>query len=213
MSRKKLRYIILIAKQNQIMPEKIYPIILFKKEIKNTTPGQILISAQEINESLKKIAPIIAKDYADKKLMLVGILKGACIVLADLERELYKAGLKKIEINFVQIKSYSASAVQSSGHPKLICPLNFDPKDQNILIMDDVIDTGVTLQFLSKLLIKKGAASVRIFTLVSKPKRREVKLEPDYVCFEIPNVWIQGYGMDTNELGRNNPDIIIGPVE
>lgn len=202
--------IIVITYQNY-MPEKIHPLVLSKKEIKNAAPGQIFISAEEINESLQKIAPVIAKDYTGQELTLVGVLKGACLVIADLERLLYKTGLKKVEINFVQIKSY-LSGTQSSHQPMLTSKIDFDPKNKNILLVDDIIDTGLTLKFLHELLIKKGTASVRSFTLVSKPRRREVKFEPDYVCFEIPNVWIEGYGMDTNGLGRNNPDIIIGPA-
>jgi hypoxanthine phosphoribosyltransferase len=193
------------------MPKNAPATALFKKEIKNAVPGQILISSQEIKESLQKIAQIIAKDQSNQKCTIVGVLKGACLLVADLQRELYKAGMKNVEINFVKIKSY-LSGTQSSRQPMLTSEIDFYPKDKNILIVDDIIDTGLTLKFLSTLLLKKGAASVRSLTLVSKPNRREVEFEPDYTCFEIPDVWIQGYGMDTNELGRNNPDIIIGPA-
>ena len=172
-------------------------------------PGDILIKSSDIEKRLQSLASQIAVDYGKKSFMLVGILKGASTVLADLQRALYNAGCHDFTINFIKVSSYGLKTENTKG-PQLIQKLDFDPKNENILIVDDIIDTGLSIQYIEKLLKARKAASIRSFTLLSKPSKRLVKFEPDYIGFIVPDVWIEGYGMDTKEYGRGNPDIIVG---
>lgn len=176
----------------------------------NPQPGDILITEQQIKEALQKIAQQIAHEYHNQQLLIISILKGAFIVTADLERELYKQGLHNIQTSFTRIKTYQDT--KSSQKPQILQPIDIDITDKHILLVDDIIDTGITLQFLHAHLTDQ-TRSIKSFALISKPDRRLVNYNTDFTCFQIPNLWIQGYGLDTNEQGRPNPNIILGPIE
>lgn len=181
---------------------------LMKKHEVPYKPGIILISQYRIQSRVKELAQRIAKDYHGKDLVIVGIMKGTYILLADLTRELYSAGLKTFLVSFITAKSYGSGTV-SKKDPNIVDQIDIELKNRHILLVDDIIDTGKTLKITVDS-IKKGAVSIRSFVLLSKDERREVSFEPDYYGFKIPNVWVQGYGMDTDEKGRGNRDIIIG---
>ena len=180
--------------------------IKFKQHYK---PGEILINEQQIAGRLSEMGPQIAGDFKDKDLLIVPILKGGQIVGADLQREIFRAGHKTNELSFTMIKTYEGT--QSTGQVKVLFESDVSPKGRNILLVDDVIDKGISLHYLDKHMRERGAASVKSFSLLSKPDARVVDYEADYVGFEIPNVWVEGYGMDSNGRGRGNPNIIVGP--
>ncbi len=181
------------------------------KHIKIYKPGETLISQRRIQKRTQEIARRIAQDYRGKDMVIVGIMKGTYVVLADLTRELYSAGLKTFSVNFITAKSYGSLTV-SAKVPDIIDQIDIELKNKHVLLVDDIIDTGKTLKAVVDSL-KKRVISIRSFVLLSKDERREVSFKPDYVGFEIPNVWVQGYGMDTDEKGRGNKDIIVGPWE
>ena len=159
---------------------------------------------------MEEIAQAITHDYKDESFVIVSILKGACILTADLQRVLYTLQCRQFRTSFVSIRTYR-SGTESSRNPQLIQDVDFDPKDEQILLVDDIIDTGISLRFLHHIMTERGAKSVRSFAFLSKPERREVDYEANYVGFSVPNVWVEGYGMDSDEYGRGNPNIIVGP--
>lgn len=172
-------------------------------------PGDVVIKKEDIAERIKELALDIAKDFAGKRLLVIGILKGAFILTADLARELHTAGLTDFEVSFMTVKSYRAGTT-SSGVPDIKNDLDIDCRNRGMLLVDDIFDTGKSIQAIHKKLIEQGARSVKSLVLLSKPGRKEVSYTPDYVGFSIPNLWVEGYGMDTNEYGRGEPNIIIG---
>lgn len=182
-----------------------------EKRIKPYKPGETLISQHRIQKRVREIAQRIAQDYRGKDLVIVGIMKGTYVLLADLTRELYSAGLKTFLVGFITAKSYGSGTV-SKKDPNITDQIDIELKNRNVLMVDDIVDTGKTLKTVIESL-KKKTLSIRSFVLLSKDERREVSFEPDYYGFKIPNVWVQGYGMDTDEKGRGNRDIIIGEYE
>lgn len=181
-------------------------------EVKDYNKGDVLIGEDKIKERLESLAKQIAEDYKDTSLLIVGILKGACMVISDLQKALYKSDYKNFQISFVTVKSYF-SATESSKNPHLVQDIDSDPEGAEILLVDDIIDTGISLRFVHHTLKDRGAKSVKSLALLSKPDRREVDYKADYVGFIIPNIWVEGYGMDSDEKGRGNPNIIVGPSE
>lgn len=174
-------------------------------------PGEIIIPASEIDKRLKEIAKKISKKYKNKKLLLVGLLKGSVWTLVDLMKYLHLFGLTDLEIDFVKVKSYKLG-INATNDPEIL-NINLDKfKDRNILLIDDILDTGKTLKFVSQTL-KESINSFESLVLLDKPSRREVKFAADYVGFTIPNIWVQGRGMDTDEIGRGDSNIIKGPFK
>ena len=171
-----------------------------------------LVSEEEINETVTRIAAEIDRDYPDrsKGLLLLCILKGSVVFMGDLMKKISLP----VEIDFMKVSSYGKDT-QSSGRIKIHLDLNrSDVSECNILIIEDVIDSGRTLSYLSEYLRLNGAKSVRTCTLLDKPERRNpaVTLQPDYTGFVIPNEFVVGYGLDYNEVYRNLPDIgILSP--
>ena len=174
-------------------------------------PGEILISHGDIQMKLHKMASEIASDFRGKHVLVIAVMKGSFMVLADLIRALHEAGLHDLTVSAVTVGSYGSKTV-SSKKPKLKHEIDIEVKDRHILLVEDIVDTGHTLQFVIAELQDRGAASVKTFSLLSKPACREITIDADYIGFTIPNVWVQGYGLDTDEWGRGNPNIIIGPV-
>ncbi len=163
---------------------------------------EVLVSTDEIDKRVKELGHQITKDYKGKKLMLVGILKGAVIFMADLAQSIDLP----ITMDFMAVSSYGSSS-QSSGVVKIIKDLDCCIEDKDILIVEDIIDTGLTLGYLTDNLKKRGAKSVRICTLLDKPDRRKIEVPVDYVGFEIPDEFVVGYGLDYAEKYRNLPFI------
>lgn len=168
---------------------------------------EILITSAQIQEKIKNLASRIKEDYKDKSLVLIGILDGAFMLMADLSRELFKLEMKDFEVDFIGVSSY-LEGTKSSKKPKITKELVVDILRKDVLIVEDIIDTGWSIDFLIKYLKEKNPKQVKLLSLLSKPARRELKVKIDYLGFEIENVWVEGYGMDTDQKGRGNPDII-----
>jgi len=173
-------------------------------------PGEVLISSDEIRKRLEELAIQIAKKYKGKKLLIVGILKGAFKLTADLTSELHKQGLTDLEISFFTLKSYP-DGTRAKYEPKIIQDMDINPEGRHVLLVDDVLDTGRSLQIIHKLTESKKAKSIESLALVDKPEKRQVDYKTDYVGFTLSDIWLQGYGMDTAEVGRADPNIIVGP--
>ena len=164
--------------------------------------SRVLVKRDEIAAAVKKLGEQITEDYQGKELMLVGILKGAVVFFADLLREIDLP----VKMEFMAVSSYGAST-KNTGVVKLVKDLTVDITGMHVLIVEDIVDSGMTLSYLSKYLETRGAASIRIATLLDKPERRRVDLKADYSCFTIPDEFVVGYGLDYDEKYRNLPDI------
>jgi len=175
-------------------------------EAKPEFSRETLISESEIRSRLEQLAIEIAGKYQGKRLLLVGVLNGAYMVMADLGRELFRAGLTDIEIDFVQISSYG-SDTESSRNPRLLKDCSVDISGRHIMIVEDIVDTGYSLAALLALFAARGAASIETFSLLSKLSHREIEVEVQYIGFEVGD-WVEGMGLDTNQSGRANPDIV-----
>ncbi len=161
---------------------------------------EILVSEEDIEKKVKELGKQITKDYKDRNLMLVGILKGAVIFMAELAKNIEMPVL----MDFMAVSSYGKSST-STGVVKIIKDLDFSVEDKDILIVEDIIDTGLTLAYLTDNLKKRGARSVKICTLLDKPERRKVEVPVDYRGFSIPDDFVVGYGLDYAEQYRNLP--------
>ncbi len=163
---------------------------------------KILISEEEIKAKVAEIGAQITKDYEDKNLLMVSVLKGSVIFMADLMRAIEIPAA----IDFMSVSSYGSGMV-SSGVVKIIKDLDFPIEKYDLLIVEDILDSGNTLSYLLKILSKRNPKSIRIATLLDKPERRKVHVIPDYVCFSVPDEFVVGYGLDYNEKYRNFPEI------
>jgi hypoxanthine phosphoribosyltransferase len=158
----------------------------------------ILVSEEEIRVKVKELGEIITNDYRDKELIVVGILKGAVVFMSDLCREIKLP----ILMDFMAVSSYGKSSL-STGEVRIIKDLDFSVENKHVLIVEDIIDTGYTLSYLTDNLRKRGAQSVKIVTLLDKPDRRQADVPVDYLGFEIPDEFVVGYGLDYAEQYRN----------
>ena len=163
---------------------------------------RILISEAELKAKVKDIAARINEDYKDKNLRLVGLLKGSVVFMADLMKEI-KVDCK---IDFICVSSYGAST-ESSGRVNIIKDVSQPVEGLDVLIVEDIIDSGNTLAFILKYFEAKGVSSVKICTLLSKPSRRVVHIPVDYIGAEIPDELVIGYGLDYAENYRNLPSV------
>jgi len=161
-----------------------------------------LLSREEIASIVKGLADQISKDYKEKELVLVCILKGAFMFLSDLVRQLQIS----FQIDFVRLASYGAG-MQTSGRVEVTKDIEISIEGKDVLIIEDIIDSGRTLQFLKNRLALLKPRSIRICALLDKKARREVKIEAEYLGKEIDNVFVVGYGIDFNETCRNLPEI------
>ncbi len=161
---------------------------------------RILISEAEINAMVKSIAAKINEDYKGKNLLLVGLLKGSVVFMADLMKEL----TVDVKIDFMCVSSYGTST-ESSGRVNIIKDVSQPVEGLDVLIVEDIIDSGNTLSFILKYFKAKGVNSVKICTLLSKPDRRVVEIPVDYMGAEIPDEFVIGYGLDFAENYRNLP--------
>ena len=169
--------------------------------------SRVLVTREEIAEAVAQLGRRITEDYQGKPLMMVGILKGAIVFFSDLIREIDLP----VKTEFMAVSSYGA-ATKTTGVVNLVKDLTVDITGMHVLIVEDIVDSGMTLSYLSKYLSTLGAASIRIATLLDKPERRRVDLKADYYCFTIPDEFVVGYGLDYAEKYRNLPDIgILNP--
>ena len=164
--------------------------------------ASILVTREQIQAAVKTLGEKITQDYAGKEPMLVGILKGCMLFFSDLVREIDLP----LTTEFMDISSYG-SATKSSGEVRILKDLDKAITGRDVLIVEDIVDSGLTLSYLKKTLEGRGAASIKIATLLDKPARRKVDLKTDYYCFTIPDEFVVGYGLDYDEKYRNLPDI------
>lgn len=161
----------------------------------------VLYSEEQIKEIIKKMGAQITEDYKDKNLLLVSILKGSVAIMADLMREIKLPA----EIDFMAVSSYG-SGTKTSGTVKIIKDLDYDIAGYDVLIVEDILDSGKTLSYLIEILAARNPNSIRICTMFDKPHRREVKeIVADYAGGLVPDEFIVGYGLDYNQKYRNLP--------
>jgi len=158
----------------------------------------VLLTEAQIHTRLSEIAAEIDRDYAGKDLLLVGVLKGAVMVMADLARSLSRSA----DMDWMAVSSYG-SGTTSSGVVRILKDLDADLDDRHVLIVEDILDSGLTLSWLIKNLSSRNPASVEVFTLLRKPDAQKVNVNPRYIGFDIPNEFVVGYGLDYAERYRN----------
>ena len=163
---------------------------------------RVLLSEDEIREKVRELGGKITADYKNSNLMLVTVLKGAVVFLADLMRQIDVPA----EIDFMVVSSYG-SGVKSSGVVKIVKDLDVPLAGKDILIVEDILDSGLTLSYIKELLESRGPRSIRIATLLDKPSRRKVDLQADYIGFSVPDEFVIGYGLVYDEKYRNLPYI------
>jgi hypoxanthine phosphoribosyltransferase len=166
--------------------------------------GEILVQPDELSRRVLELGRQISADYAGRDLLLVGVLKGAVFFLSDLMRSLDVP----CEVDFMAVASYG-SATDSSGVVRILKDLDVALEGRHVLIVEDIIDSGLTLQYLLRSLGARNPASIEVCALLTKPERRKVELEPRYVGFEIPNRFVVGYGLDHGERYRNLPYVAV----
>jgi hypoxanthine phosphoribosyltransferase len=161
---------------------------------------QVLVSGEEIQARLRELAADVDRDYAGRDLLLVGVLKGAVMVMADLSRALRSP----VTMDWMAVSSYG-SGTKSSGVVRILKDLDRDITGRDVLVVEDIIDSGLTLSWLLRNLGSRGPASVEVLTLLRKPDAAQVPVEVRYVGFDIPNEFVVGYGLDYAERYRNLP--------
>jgi hypoxanthine phosphoribosyltransferase len=162
--------------------------------------GKILVGAEELNRRVGELAEEINRDYAGRDLLLIGVLKGAVFFVSDLMRRL----TIPVEVDFMAVASYG-SATRSSGVVRILKDLDAVIEGRHVLIVEDIVDSGLTLQYLLRNLAGRQPASLEVCALLIKPERRKVDLNTRYVGFEIPDEFAIGYGLDHAERYRNLP--------
>jgi hypoxanthine phosphoribosyltransferase len=160
--------------------------------------GEILVSTEDLERRVSELGAEISRDYADKDLVMIGVLKGAVLFLADLMRELEVP----CEIDFMAVSSYGSST-DSSGVVRILKDLDGAIEDRDVLLIEDIVDSGLTLHYLLKNLGARNPRSLEVCALLTKPERRRVDLPIRYVGFEIPNRFAIGYGLDHGQRYRN----------
>ncbi len=167
----------------------------------DNVPSEIietLLTEEQIQARLAEVAAQVDADYANSDLLMVGVLKGATMVMADFARHLRS----HVTMDWMAVSSYG-SGTQSSGVVRILKDLDSDLVGRHVLVIEDILDTGLTLSWLLRNLGSRGAASIEVFTLLRKPEALTVPINPRYVGFDIPNVFVVGYGLDYDERYRN----------
>jgi hypoxanthine phosphoribosyltransferase len=168
----------------------------------NETVGPVLLDAITIQTRVRELAAQITRDYRGKTPHLIGILKGASIFHADLVRSIDLG----VTFDFMAVGSYG-SDVKSSGEVRFLKDLDESPEGKDVLVVEDIFDTGLTLHYLLNNLASRSPKSLKVVALLSKPSRRQIEVPVDYVGFEIPDQFVIGYGLDYSQRYRNLPDI------
>ena len=167
----------------------------------NRDIDHILVSEQQLRDKVAELGAAISRDYAGRDLLLVSILKGAVVFMADLMR----AVTIPCSIDFMVVSSYGGANTTTTGLVKIIKDLDQDLTGKDVLIVEDILDTGVTLSHLVPMLQMRNPNSVKICAILSKPSRRQADIEPDYKGFDVPDEFVVGYGLDYDEKYRNLP--------
>ena len=165
---------------------------------------QVLFSQEQIQERIKELGAHITRDYAGRNPLLIGVLKGACFFLSDLLRSIDT----RLSIEFMAISSYGSST-RTSGEVRIMKDLDVPIEGRDILVVEDIVDTGLTLTYLLDNLKARGAASVKLAALLDKHDRREKEVPIDYLGFQIPDEFVVGYGLDYAERYRNLPFVAV----
>ena len=165
---------------------------------------RVLISKDELEARVATLGQEITRDYHGKELLMVCILRGSALFFADLVRAIDLP----IKLDFMAISSYGAGT-KSSGEVRMIKDLSTKIEGMDVIVVEDIIDSGFTIKYLKNLLLQRNPASLKICTLLDKPERREVEIEGDYVGFAIPNEFVIGYGLDYDQKYRNLPEVCI----
>lgn len=179
---------------------------------------KVLISRQQIAQRVAELGAAITRDYENQSVVLIGVLKGAAVFLSDLARQIRVDAT----FDFIGVSSYGVrpspdqelkTGWDSTGEVKLTKDLDQPLAGKNVILVEDILDTGLTLTFLKKLLLSRQPKSFRIAALLDKPSRRKLEIRGDYVGFSIPDEFVVGYGLDYAEMYRNLPDICVVPRE
>ena len=165
---------------------------------------QVLLSQQQIREKVEELGAQISQDYVGKEPVLVSVLKGAFIFMADLCRAI----TIPCSMDFMAVSSYGAGT-ESSGRVRIIKDLDTIIQNKHVILVEDVLDSGITLHYLIQLLRQRQPASLRLVTLLDKPARRRAQVDVDYCGFQVPDAFLVGYGLDYGEKYRNLPDVCI----
>lgn len=165
---------------------------------------KVLLDRETIRRKIAELGDRISNDYRGKKVLLICVLKGAVIFLSDLMRHIDIP----VEIDFMAVSSYGAST-ESSGVVRILKDLDCSIEGKHCLVVEDIIDSGLTLKYLEENLLSRQPASIKIVTLLDKPDRRRVDIEPHYCGFRIPDEFVVGFGLDFNEQYRSLPDICV----
>ena len=171
-------------------------------------PPKVLIKRADIRKKVRELARKIERDYQEESIHVVGILKGACIFLSDLVREISLP----VSVDFMAVSSYGKGSLQS-GEVRITKDLDHSIENRNVIIVEDILDTGLTLNYLHRLLQARKPKTLRIAALLDKPSRRVQEVNADYVGFQIPNKFVVGYGLDYAERYRNLPDVCVLSVK
>ncbi len=163
---------------------------------------EVLFTREDISKRVRELGEEITRDYDGKEILVVSLLKGAFVFTADLVREINLP----VEIDFLTTSSYGHGQ-ESSGNVKFITDLTVEVKGKDVLIVDDIMDSGITMNEVKEYILSKNPNSVKVCTMLDKPSRRTVELTPDYVGYEIPDVFIVGYGLNYEQYYRNTPYI------
>jgi hypoxanthine phosphoribosyltransferase len=163
---------------------------------------KVLIDAERLQARVREIGQQITRDYAGKSLHLVGVLKGACVFLSDLMRSIDLP----LSVDFIGISSYGAST-KSSGEVRITKDLDVSLANKDVLVVEDIIDTGLTLNYMANIFRSREVSSLAIAALLDKPDRHEIQIDAQYIGFTIPNHFVVGYGLDVGEMYRNLPFI------
>jgi hypoxanthine phosphoribosyltransferase len=166
--------------------------------------GRPIVTQEEMRARIRELGKQVTTDYTGKDLVLVGVLKGAYAFYADLARAIRIP----MRVDFLMVTSYGSRA-KTSGKVKMVTELTEDIKGKDVLLVEDIVDSGLTVQYLVKTLAKKKPCSIKVCTLLSKPDRRTIDVAIDYVGFNIPNKYVIGYGLDYQQKYRNLPYLAV----
>jgi len=172
--------------------------------IQNEEQLRVLIRHASIEKRVKAVAHRISRDFKGQRIHLIGVLKGACIFLSDLVREINL----ETSIDFIAVSSYGRGK-DSSGQVRLLKDLDSNIKGLNVILVEDILDTGLTLNYLLRVLRQRKPKSLRVAALLDKPSRRIQPVKADYIGFKIPNEFVVGYGLDYSERYRNLKDVCV----
>lgn len=166
--------------------------------------GRPIVTQEQMRSRIRELGRQISTDYGGKDLVLIGVLKGAYAFFADLARAIRIP----VQVDFIIVTSYGTQA-KTSGKVKLVTELTEKIRDRDVLLIEDIVDSGLTVQYLTKVLAKQKPRSIKVCTLLSKPERRVVNVQLEYIGFRIPNQYVVGYGLDYQQKYRNLPYLAV----